>query len=226
MGLLKGDLKKVPKDMSIEGCYRRIYHWHKRNGKKRMKYEQHKDAHTERYFKLLDGLPEPETASKADMNSVFCEVIYGLMEWSFHQEDEYGIKIAAYAIFARDQMKESEKRQIHRMNNVDPDAPPEETVIEDVSLENLLQLTEIVFADVTVTEQIGGRSLLFSFCLERNLHMLQATKGDFKFYNASALGLKYIIEPDTLTDHIAKGSVRILEAIAEPADGGEAANES
>lgn len=226
MGLLKGDLEKVSRGMSVEECYRRIYHWHKHNGKRKIKEKQQQEAYTERYFKLLDGLPEPETASKEDMNSVFGEVIYGLMEWSFHHEDEYGIKIAAYAIFARDQMKESEKKQIHEMNNVNPDAPPEEIVIEDVSLEDLLQLAEITFADVKVTEQIGGKSLLFSFCLERNPHIFQTTKGDFTFYNASALGLKYIIEPNTLTDHLTRGTVRILEAIAEPVDEGEAKSES
>lgn len=225
MGLLKGDLEKVPRNMSVEECYKRIYQWHKRNGKKKMNEKQLQGTYSKRYLKLLNGLPKPETASKSDMNSVFGEVIWGLMEWAFHEEDTYGIKIAAYAIFARDQMKKSEEKRIHKMSNVDPNAPPEEMVIEDVSLKDLLQLAEVAFADVKVTEQIGGRALLFSFCLERNSHILEARKGDFTFYNASALGLKCLIKPNTLVDHITRGTVRILEAIAEPLNKERVTNE-
>ena len=52
----------------------------------------------------------------------FGEVIYMLMEWSYHKVDEYGIKMAAYAHFAinkrysgiRDESSESrEKRPLY-----------------------------------------------------------------------------------------------------------------
>jgi len=216
MGLLPGDLEKVSKDMSVKECYVRIYTWHKKYGKKKIKEKQLQEAHAKRYSKLLDDLPTPQKATESDMNFVFGEVIYGLMEWSYHEEDAFGIKIAAYATFARAQMRKSEEKRIHPMNNVDPNALPEKMLVEDVSLTDLLQLAEVVFADVEVTEQIGGRVLLFSFCLERNSHILEAKQGDFTFYNASALGLKYLIRPNSLVDHIRRGTVRVSEAIAEP----------
>jgi len=34
------------------------------------------------------------------MDFIFREVLMGLMEWSCHDEDEFGIKMAAYAHFA------------------------------------------------------------------------------------------------------------------------------
>lgn len=53
-----------------------------------------------RYFDLLDALPSPNKATSGDKNYVFSIVRAGVMEWSFHMEDEYGIKMAAYAQYA------------------------------------------------------------------------------------------------------------------------------
>lgn len=101
MGLNPGDLEKIPKEMSVKECYERIYNWHKKYGKRRVneKYGQH-DAYSKAYLDLVDALPPPNEATQEDINFVFGEVISMLMEWSYHEEDEYGIKIAAYAHFA------------------------------------------------------------------------------------------------------------------------------
>ena len=42
----------------------------------------------------------PDVASQQDMDFIFMEVITGLLEWSYYREDEFGIKMAAYAQFA------------------------------------------------------------------------------------------------------------------------------
>ena len=47
-------------------------------------------------------MPVPGKETSADRDFIFGEVIYMLMEWSYHQEDGYGIKIAAYAHVALD----------------------------------------------------------------------------------------------------------------------------
>jgi hypothetical protein len=101
MGLNPRDMKKVPKEMSIKQCYERIYEWHKKYGKEIVK-EKYRwdDAYRRAYWDLVDVLPHPDEATQADMDFVFGEVIAGLMEWSYHEEDANGIKMAAYAYFA------------------------------------------------------------------------------------------------------------------------------
>jgi len=103
MGLNPRDLEKVPKGMSVKECYERIFNWHKKYGKKRI-MEKHglNDAYVRAYLNLVDALPLPSEATQGDMDFVFGEVISMLMEWAYHEEDEYGIKIAAYAHFALD----------------------------------------------------------------------------------------------------------------------------
>ncbi len=105
MGLSQKDLEKVPKEMSVKECYERIYDWHKRYGKTRIKEKYERDnAYSRAYLDLIDALPSPNEASKEDMAFVFGEVISMLMEWAYHEEDEYGIKMAAYAHFALNKM--------------------------------------------------------------------------------------------------------------------------
>jgi len=101
MGLNPGDLEKIPKEMSAKECYERIYNWHKKHGKRRVKEKYgREDAYSRAYLNLVDALPSPNEATEEDMDFIFGEVISMLMEWSYHEEDEYGIKIGAYAHFA------------------------------------------------------------------------------------------------------------------------------
>ncbi len=101
MGLNQGDLEKVPQGMNVKDCYERIYNWHKKHGKRRVREKYGRDdAYSRAYLDLIDALPPPNRAAQEDMDFVFGEVISMLMEWSYHEEDEHGIKIAAYAHFA------------------------------------------------------------------------------------------------------------------------------
>ncbi|MGC8563200.1 MAG: hypothetical protein ACP5NO_08460, partial [Thermoplasmata archaeon] len=49
------------------------------------------------YKILLYLMPPPESASPECMNLYFREVIMGYFEWSYHETDEYGIKMSEYA---------------------------------------------------------------------------------------------------------------------------------
>ena len=101
MGLNPGDLEKVPKGMSVKECYERIHNWHKKYGKGRVKEKYGRDdAYSRAYLDLVDALPSANKATQEDMDFIFGEVISMLMEWSYHEEDGYVIKIAAYAHFA------------------------------------------------------------------------------------------------------------------------------
>lgn len=93
MGLLKGDIEKVPKDLSLKEYYARIYDWHK----SRRDIKKNDNPSTKRYHELVESLPNPEKASPEDIVFVCKEVITGLMEWAYHKMDEYEIKTAAYA---------------------------------------------------------------------------------------------------------------------------------
>jgi len=101
MGLYKGDLEKVPENFSIKDCYERIYRWHMSDGLDRILKGRKVDRdYFASYAMLRFRLPPPGSVSQEDMDFIFREVLMGLMEWSYHEEDEFGIKMAAYAEFA------------------------------------------------------------------------------------------------------------------------------
>ena len=49
------------------------------------------------YLSALVELLTEQDPTPDDMASLFWEINSGVFEWSFHDEDEYGIKMAAYA---------------------------------------------------------------------------------------------------------------------------------
>lgn len=113
-------------------------------------------------------------------------------------------------------VKRRPEKQLRKMHNIDPNDPPQEITLENVSIKDLPHLAEVAYADVEVTEQIGGKALLLSFSLERNSPMIKTKEGNFTFYNAVALGLKHHVQPNSLIDHIQQGTIRIRMAVAEP----------
>jgi hypothetical protein len=106
MGLNEGDLEKVPENFSIKECYERIYKWHMSLGLERISERDGIRRLDEEYIlayrNLIRALAQfpPDIASQEDTDFIFREVIMGLMEWSYHKEDEFGIKMGAYAHFA------------------------------------------------------------------------------------------------------------------------------
>ena len=105
MGLLKDDIKKVPKGLLLREYYARIYEWHKMNKNKvftKLKYRGKDDPYVKCYLKLVDALPDPRMVSKEDIAMICREIIAGLMEWAYHEEDRYHVKVAAYAHYILD----------------------------------------------------------------------------------------------------------------------------
>jgi len=106
MGLNEGDLEKIPDNFRIEECYERIYKWHMSYGLERISERDGIRRLDEEYILAYRNLRlalaqfPPGIASQEDMDFIFREVIMGLMEWSYHKEDELGIKMGAYAHFA------------------------------------------------------------------------------------------------------------------------------
>lgn len=105
MGLTKEDREKVPKGLPLKEYYARIYNWHKKNKEKifiKMSSRPRNDPYILCYLELVDALPDAENASIEDIMFVCREVIAGLMEWAYHEVDEFGVKLAAYAHYILD----------------------------------------------------------------------------------------------------------------------------
>ena len=100
MGLDRGDLEKVPKSLTVDEAYERIYVWHNKFGKQKLEQKKLSKPYRESYLKLLGKIPSASKATQADKDFVFEQVISGLMEWAYHESDEHGIKTAAYAHFS------------------------------------------------------------------------------------------------------------------------------
>lgn len=102
MGLLKGDIEKVPEGLAISEYYRRIFDWHKKNRDTILQRMESNNSSVRSYFQLVEKLPEPDVASNEDIALICFEVISGLMEWAYHAEDDHGVKTAAYAHYILD----------------------------------------------------------------------------------------------------------------------------
>ena len=80
---IKDDLGKVPTGLSLEKYYTRIFDWHKNNQSR----EKGKCPYSQCYRELVAVLPQPKDATLADIVFVCTEVISGLMEWAYDDED-------------------------------------------------------------------------------------------------------------------------------------------
>jgi len=101
MSLPRDKLEAVPEIFEVRDCYRRIYEWHVKHGREKIKAGYgREDIYSETYLELLDALPSPGKATAEDMAFIFGEVLGTLMEWADREEDDYGIKTGAYAQFA------------------------------------------------------------------------------------------------------------------------------
>ena len=100
LGLTREDMARVPKGLSLKEYYTKIHDWHKKNKDKifiKLSNRNRDDPYILCYLELMRVIPEPSIASSEDIAFVCTEVITGLMEWAYHEEDEGNVKMAAYA---------------------------------------------------------------------------------------------------------------------------------
>jgi hypothetical protein len=104
MVLERRELNGISTRLTAAQCYQRIYDWHKKHGHALVEQVYgRKDNYLLYYLRLLRVLPSPQKATRHDIDFILGEVIGGLLEWAFHQEDKYGISIGAYAHWALQQ---------------------------------------------------------------------------------------------------------------------------
>jgi len=97
MALNEGDQEKVPPELTATDCYERIWLWHRANGAEKATKRQLSSNNMRQYLALLPELPTDSDAEPEDIDFLFREVLNGTFEWSYHEEDSRGIKMAAYA---------------------------------------------------------------------------------------------------------------------------------
>ncbi|HKZ78456.1 MAG TPA: hypothetical protein VI750_05925 [Pyrinomonadaceae bacterium] len=91
MGLSDDDPQ--PTSISLRDAYAKIRVWYRAN-KSRCRVQD--GDYVQRSFALIDKLPGSEALSELELRAVLGEVIYGNLEWGYHESDGK-FKIAAYA---------------------------------------------------------------------------------------------------------------------------------
>jgi hypothetical protein len=85
-------------------AYSKILAWHKKNSGK-IGDRGSEDCRV-RYLEYLESAPPPEEASQTDMIRMADEVLMGLFEWAYVQEDEAGVPLNQYARIIKDELGE------------------------------------------------------------------------------------------------------------------------
>jgi len=107
MSLSRAEIKSVPQDLDCRECYRRIVvytksdirrwsqaiNFHIRSGK-----ITDEELRRNRFsIKLVEALPDPETASESDIDYTAAQIIYGKLGDFLRDRDASGVLIGAYA---------------------------------------------------------------------------------------------------------------------------------
>jgi len=103
--LAEEDLAKVPKGLSLREYYAQIYNWYMKNKDKiliKLAHKSKNDPYITCYYELMKVIPAPNEATMEDIAVICREVVAGLMEWAYHEEDENGVKMGAYAHYILD----------------------------------------------------------------------------------------------------------------------------
>jgi hypothetical protein len=78
------------------------------------------------------------------------------------------------------------------------------------SEEELVDLAERAYAGVAPTEQLGGRALFVSFCLDWNR---QREGGKARLPSAAAIGLRNVLSEGNIADRLSSGALVVLRAV-------------
>ena len=98
---MKVRIKGRVEGMTPHECYEGVFRWHRLEGPDKIKNQEHRERgmtdYQYAYLNFLLDIPSPNAASAEDMRVVFEEVLWGLMEWAYHEKDEHDIEIYRYA---------------------------------------------------------------------------------------------------------------------------------
>jgi len=104
LGLEHGDIDRVPQGLNLSDYYERLREWYSANralAASKLRRSR-SDPYVSCFEELVSILPAKHTATPEDIAFVSVEVISGLMEWAYHEKDQDGVKMAAYAHFILD----------------------------------------------------------------------------------------------------------------------------
>jgi len=97
MGLSSDDQK--PDNITLHDAYESVRDWYRTNKAKCRASDQN---YVKKSFDLIDRLPPASNISELEIRAVLGEVIYGNLEWGYHESDG-DFKMAAYAEAALEQ---------------------------------------------------------------------------------------------------------------------------
>ena len=87
------DSDPTPDHITLREAYDKIRPWYRYN---KAKCNVADESYKQKSFALIDMLPSEEKLSDLEIRAVLGEVIYGYLEWAYHESDgDY--KMAAYA---------------------------------------------------------------------------------------------------------------------------------
>ena len=78
-------------------AYAAILNWYQSNVPEMKRIYQRKDKYSKLSKRLISDLPEPSEATDRDMKFVARQVLNGLLEWGYHQQDDAGVPMHRYA---------------------------------------------------------------------------------------------------------------------------------
>ena len=94
MGLNRDD--RLPEGISMREAYSAVRSWYKQNC---ADLANRDDSYGRKSEALITALPSESSATDIEIRAVFGQVIGGLLEWGYHQDDG-SYKMAAYALAA------------------------------------------------------------------------------------------------------------------------------
>lgn len=97
MGLSADDIK--PSQITLGETYGKVRAWCRAN---KAKCRAQDDSYVQHSFALIHHLPEASDLSELELRAVLGEVIYGNLEWAYHESDD-DFKMAAHAHAALEQ---------------------------------------------------------------------------------------------------------------------------
>lgn len=80
--------QSTPPSITLRQAYTRVWRWYRENVS-RLDATNTGEEYKERSRRLIEHLPEPESATELEMRAVMAEVIAGLLEWDYRETGVY-----------------------------------------------------------------------------------------------------------------------------------------
>jgi hypothetical protein len=131
------EVSRVPSAWGLADVYRHLYRWHKKHGLKTLESNFGSDRnYVEAYRRMLNDLPAPGKAKTEDMIFISAFYGHGIFEWSYPIEDEDGILLGSYYLYAQNICYEQYGDSCHDLSRT--------SSLSEITNDHLMQVIEEV----------------------------------------------------------------------------------